>query len=309
MNRRIKEVSPRRVIEEVAAAVPPQVLPHIIIIGSLAAAYWLFASDDTIGVRTKDVDCVLSPQVTAVENGQAVAERLLAAGWRPIPQGRFTRPGNRETPEHELPAVRLYPPGGSDWFVELLAEPGSEDQTDRKWTRLPLESGDHYALVSFPFTGVATFEARATPFELRCARPEMMALSNLLEHRAFGDAIIDGSDHMSRPQKRRNKDLGRALAIAALSPEVIEQWPPSWKRALSLCFPRRWPGIAASAGSGLRRLLESDEDLQEAAFICANGLLSRKGMSADQLKSIGARLLTLGVEPLEELGRSGGCAV
>ena len=34
-----KEVSPRKVFAEVAAAVPPDVHPNIIIIGSLAAAY------------------------------------------------------------------------------------------------------------------------------------------------------------------------------------------------------------------------------------------------------------------------------
>jgi len=41
-----KEVSPRKVLAEVAAAVPPDVHPNIIIIGSLAAAYWLFRSDE-----------------------------------------------------------------------------------------------------------------------------------------------------------------------------------------------------------------------------------------------------------------------
>src|SRR6266576_2256595 len=78
-----KEVSPRKVLAEVAAAVPPDVHPNIIIIGSLAAAYWLFRGDDTVGVRTKDIDCVLSPHLSAVEKGRAVAEKLLAAGWQP----------------------------------------------------------------------------------------------------------------------------------------------------------------------------------------------------------------------------------
>jgi predicted esterase YcpF (UPF0227 family) len=37
-----KEVSPRKVLAEVAAAIPADVHPNIIIIGSLAAGFWLF---------------------------------------------------------------------------------------------------------------------------------------------------------------------------------------------------------------------------------------------------------------------------
>lgn len=51
-------VLPEEVLAEVAEAVPEEVLENIIIIGSLAAAYWLLEDG---GVRTKDVDCVLSP--------------------------------------------------------------------------------------------------------------------------------------------------------------------------------------------------------------------------------------------------------
>jgi hypothetical protein len=51
-----KEVSPRISLADVAAAVPSEVRPNIIIIGSLAAAYWLFRGNESFGVRTEDVE-------------------------------------------------------------------------------------------------------------------------------------------------------------------------------------------------------------------------------------------------------------
>ena len=296
-------VFPALVLDQVARAIPPEARDNVVVIGSLASAYWLLADRRSIPVRTKDIDCVLSPRLTAVGKGLAVAVALHGAGWRQRTEGDFGKPGTSETPDNELPAVRLVPPGGGDWFLELLMEP-VENQTTRQWERLALPSGDHYGIPSFPFTSVAIFDARMTEFGIRCALPEMMALAGLLEHSRIKDDFIEGDFIEGREVKRSNKDLGRVLAIAALTPsEKQEEWPGSWERALRSCFPDRWREVARGTGAGLRALLASPDDLQQAFDTSRNSLLadSREVMNARQLGVVGQRLLAFAIEPLEKM--------
>jgi len=245
---------------------------------------------------------MLVPRVEAVRAGGEVARQLLADGWRPKNDGKHGRPGDASTPEALLPAVRLYPPQSTDWFLELLAahEPG--DEADKRWTRLQLPGG-HFGLPSYRYLDVAVHNAPMTDLGLRCARPAMLALSNLLRNREIRpdtmDALVQG-----RKIKRSNKDLGRVIAIARLSgPDGPQVWPAAWGEALRACVGAAWGSVGQNAGAGLRALLRSEADLDEACLTSNLGLLASDPVTPDQLRRVGERLLVDAIEPTEENAR------
>jgi hypothetical protein len=298
----MNELGPSLVLQEVASSVPEAIRTQIVIVGSLAAAYQLLGKNDSITVRTKDIDCALSPRIGAVGAGKAIAESLLAQGWRPRQDLQHGAPGTQSTPVEALPVVRLHPPHSRDWFIELLTVPGSEDETGKQWERLAL-SGGHYGLPSFEFMSLAVFRPDMTRFGIYCARPEMMALALLLEHPTIRVETMRGLIG-NRTIKRSNKDLGRVLAIAWLSPEeTILSWKAAWEVGMRSCFRNRWTALARTAGSGLRLLLSLEMDFEEAYHTCINGLLANRPVTAEQLRFAGLRLLQDAVAPLEDLSR------
>lgn len=107
-------LSPRSVMQQVAAALPEDCRESVIIIGSLAAGFHFFGEDYSSAMTTKDVDCMISPHVKAVRNGKAVAERLFGENWQLRQDGKWGAPGDASTPTEELPLVRLHPPETSD---------------------------------------------------------------------------------------------------------------------------------------------------------------------------------------------------
>ena len=104
---------------------------------------------------------------------RSLAASLISAGWQHREDGHHGKPGDHDTPEDQLPAVRLHPPDTKDWFIELLTEPSPGDQGDRRWLRVKLSTG-YFGLPSFTFLSLSTYKPVLTPFGLFCARAEMM---------------------------------------------------------------------------------------------------------------------------------------
>lgn len=298
-------LTPDAVMAKIAAALPEDCRPNVIIIGSLAAGYHFFAGDGQRSIRTKDVDCMFSPHAKAVAAAGQVTERLLRTAWQPRKEGGWGEPGNEHTPDEELPMIRLKPPGaegGADWFLELLGAPDENSEQAKTFHRVQTSIG-HFAICSFNYLALAEWNPIETKHGVRIARPEMMALANMLHHPKIGPELIT-----STTTKRSNKDLGRVLALAWLTAEQdrrngteeLDSWAERMADALRARFPGRAKQLAQSAGSGLRELMASDGDRDEALSICNKGLLASMEVGRDAFAATGRRVIQQVVEPLAE---------
>lgn len=289
----------RKVMKQVAEAVPAECRRQIIIVGSLAAAYHFLGHDSRGEITTKDVDGMLSPNVVAVQNARLIAERLFAAGWTLRKDPLWGQAGSASTAENQLPILRLHPPGNNEWFLELAAAPKEGALELKGFQRLSTANGD-FTLHSFRFLSLAEEDPFESEFELPYARPEMMALANLLHHPRIAPTTISGGS-----EKRSNKDLGRVIALAYLAidkdPDVLDSWHVRWVAALQKRFPREWKTLAARAGQGLRDLLTDEHklDLDEATRINNLSLLRGWDLGPEQHRATGRRILFEAVRPLE----------
>lgn len=296
-------LTPDAVMTEIAAALPQDCKANVIIIGSLAAGYHFFSGDAQRSIRTKDVDCMLSPHAKAVAATERVTQRLLDAHWKPKQEGDWSEPGNEHTPDNKLPLIRLTPPGsraGADWFLEFLGAPTQDSEQAKTFHRVQTRRG-HFAICSFRYLALAEYKPLETKVGLRVARPEMMALANMLHHPKIGPDLITNTT-----TKRSNKDLGRVLALAWLTlerdrrngTEEFDAWPDRMADALRTCFPGRAGLLAQEAGSGLRDLLRSPGDLNEALSLCNKGLLASMEIDNRVFEATGRRFMQQVVEPL-----------
>ena len=99
------------ILEDVAKSIPQQFHKLIVVIGSLAAGYHFFRDHKSTPIRTKDVDCMVVPRVAAATAGKEITQKLLDLGWEPKASEEHPFPASPETPEADLPGIRLYPPG------------------------------------------------------------------------------------------------------------------------------------------------------------------------------------------------------
>ncbi|MBU8921212.1 MAG: hypothetical protein KOO63_05270 [Bacteroidales bacterium] len=296
-------VSPAMVLREIAAAIPADCKGNMIIIGSLAVGFRYFGQAEKMVVRTKDADCLLSPNIEAVQAGVAITEQLLHAKWSLRSEGEWTVPGNENTPDDQLPMVRLHPPQKKDWFLELLTVPESAANRRKTWQRMQTKYGD-FTICSFGYLSLTNFKPLETEFGIFIARPEMMALANLLEHPKIGPEAMSGGFGGRDDVKRSNKDLGRVVAIARLATgedeDALLTWADSWLEAMKCRFVDDWRELAAGVGSGLRELLASPADFEEAYHTCVTGLLAEVPPSLEGLQIAAQRLLADVVRVVEE---------
>ncbi len=300
----LKPILPAEVLAEIAGAVPENCRDKLVVIGSLAVGYYYREQLGGMAVRTKDADCLLSPRIAAIDAGVKIAEELMDAGWSYRPTEEHAHPGTVTTPDGNLPAVRLTPPGNSEWFIELLTVPDSPDDRGQHWSRLATRHG-HFGLCSFGFLSLTDVSPITTDFGISIARPEMMALANLLEHPEIKPDTMTAGFAGRMDIKRSNKDLGRVLAIGRLAigrnEDALLEWPRVWRDALEQRFPQDWRDFARRAGNGLRQLMASEPDLDQALHTCVNGLLASQPPTLEQLRIVVLRLEQDAIIPLENL--------
>lgn len=300
-------LSPDVVLAQIAQALPSARREDVIIIGSLAAGYHFFSGNAQRAIRTKDVDCMFAPHARAVTVAHEVTEQLFDAQWQQRP-GAWSEAGNAQTPTEDLPLVRLMPPGrtgGEQWFLGLLGAPDlrGADAPVKALHRIQTNRG-HFALCSFKYLALAEWRPIRTEYGIKVARPEMMALANLLHHPSVAPDLIAGTDGW----KRSNKDLGRVLALAWLTRERdrrndtddFEQWASLMGQALREQFTSEAGALAARAGGGLRELMRSGSDRAQALKICNLGLLASLEVGPQAFVAIGEQVLAEVIEPLEE---------
>jgi hypothetical protein len=295
----MNKLDPHQLFSCIATDIPRELHGSLFVTGSLAAAYRFQAQLDGLGVNTKDADVVVHPAGNVASCGQ-MAKILLTLGWLRTEE---CYPQPAPDPGSALRAIRLFPPGSRDYYLEFLGLPATGQRGAKVWMPIEMDDG-YYGLPCFRFANIVSVNRLTSAAGIEYASASMMALANLLSHPTVGaDRIESGS---MRGLLRSAKDLGRVIALAYLTGrEETETWPELWLDALQRLFPAEWRTLANHVGDGLTELLENEYALDNAWKTTETGLLSGKSVLAKNLKATGQRLLVDVVEPVVELARHG----
>lgn len=277
-------------LRRIAERVPADLRENVVVVGSIATAWAFRDISGQATVATKDIDLLLRPAVDATTTAETLAEQLLRRNWLPIyPNDR--KPGTADTPDDELPALRLSPAGERDgWFVELLGAPHPE-QADRKtWRRFQTDLG-FFALPCFRFMPVAIRAAEQTEFGIRAAQPACMALAHLLEHATPDETPIS---NLEGNPPRFTKDVGRAVSLWWLAMEqssaADEYWIAEWRETMDALYPGQLDRRKQEVAQGLESVRAF---LHDAHAIAAQGVLAPHGTTFDAWRRAHASLAEL----------------
>jgi len=280
------------ILAEISAQLPDDVLKHVVVVGSIAAAWSFRDLPRQQMVATKDVDVLLRPAISATTAASTIGNALMEAGWEPTyPPG--VSPATEETEDDALPALRLRPPGRRrEWFLELLAAPAADQSANRAWSRFSTNRGD-FGLPSFRTMPIAVHAPQHAEHGLRVAHPACMALGNMLSHSIPDRTPISGD--AGHGTLRYQKDLGRAVALWWLatraSPDPETEWSDRWRTALASCLPEGVEAGLAKAERGMRAL---EQDLRPAMSSANRGILaSQEPMTLALYDRVYRRLLGL----------------
>lgn len=286
-------LDPVRIFQTLCADIPAHLRKHVIVTGSLAAAYEFRVKLQSAAVNTKDADLVVHPAGDTT-SAQDMCRRLLGLGWRPTEN---CLPFPSPDPPDRLRAIRLLPPGSNLYFIELLNVPGEEQEIPMRWIPVQLHDG-WYGLPSFKFMGLTAHFSKLSQEGVEYAAPAMMALANLLSHPEISDDEIESGEF--RGLRRCAKDLGRVIALSSLAGrDDTATWVPLWRRALERCFPKTWRALARRTGDGLRAMLSDDDAMEDARKTIESGLLAGKGYDVPALRAFGERLLVDAIDAFE----------
>ena len=89
--------------------------------------------------------------------------------------------------------------------------------------------------------------------------------------------------------------------MARLGDEELDGWPQIWVNALKSRFPTQFDRLALTVGDGLRALLASENDLEQAAHTCNHGLLVDDVVTTRELEFTGRRFMQDVIEPFDQL--------